>query len=54
MKTKSITKRLVKSQPSPLMSEAIRGLIQQWEHQERIKKDGQKASDDNRTSKLMP
>ncbi len=54
MKSKSITKRLVKPQPSPLMSEAIRGIIQQWEQQDRMRKDNKAASNGNQDTKSMP
>ncbi len=56
MKNKQVTKYQFKQtlyQPSPLMTEAIRGMIREWAEQDRIKKEG-KTSKEVCVSQLMP
>jgi outer membrane biosynthesis protein TonB len=55
MKSKQITKhRVIKSQPSPLMTEAVQNIIKAWGEQERIKKTKKIASIKVPVGLLMP
>jgi hypothetical protein len=55
MKNKQVTKyQINKSQPSPLMTEAVRSLIKEWVEQDRLRKTKIKVSIEVPVSQLMP